>query len=189
MNDKNSEYEANYRSALSFLKLGIKEQALDCLDRAYAQVPNDKKSGSNTVYLDILDTLAILSFERGEKEKVGKLIGEGLSIKKNHADLLFMRSLLLMDERRYDEMLESIIHYYLSITDDDVALYNYKYVHEGALREVHDNLFPTAYRNAFQHEHIREIIFNLAKTTQNQWLIKACELMASIDKTRSNLEN
>lgn len=189
MHDRNIIYEANYKSALSYLKQSFKEQALDCLNRAYQQVPTEHKSGDNIIYLDILDNLAILYLGKGDREKAKAFIDEGLAVKNNHADLLFLKSLLLLDEMRYDEMLEAIIYYFLSISEEDVSLYNYKYVHGEALKEIYDNLLPTSYKNAFQHKEIRNIVEKLVNATNNEWLKKTSDIMAKIDSMRQEKEN
>ncbi len=189
MSETNIEYEANYKSALSYLKLSLKEQAIDCLNRAYSQVPAGHKTGDNIIYLDMLDSLAILYLEKGDREKTKSFVEEGLAVKNNHTDLLFLKSLLLMDEMRYDEMLEAIIHFFLSISEGDALLYNYKYVHEGVFKEIYDNLLPTAYKYAFEYRAIRDVVEKLLKAANNEWLKKACDIMAKIDSMRQEKES
>ena len=185
MHDTNIIYEANYKSALSFLKLGMKEQAFDCLNLAFSQVSPENKTIDNVLYFYILSDLSVLSIEKPDKGRAKALIEEGLSVKKDHADLLFLKALLLMDENRYDEMLESITHYFLSSTAGDISLYNYRFTHEGALREIYDNLLPVAYKNAFQHLQIRDVVFRLCEVTNNIYLLRAHEIMVKIDSERT----
>jgi tetratricopeptide (TPR) repeat protein len=189
MAERINEYEANYHSALSFLKQGLKEQALFCLDRALSQVESKHKTIDNIIYLDILDNLAILYLEKGDRAKAISFIQEGLLVKNNHTDLLFLKSLLLLDEMRYDEMLEAIIHYLLSFSETEASIYNYKYVHEGAIKEVYNNLLPTAYKYAFEYKAIRDIVEKLSEAANNEWLKKAYDIMAKIDSTRHDKEN
>ncbi len=178
------DYEANYRSALSFLKLALKEQAYDCLNRAYGQVPKKDKKQDNVVYVDILDNLAILSIEKADTNRARLLVDEGLALKANHTDLLFLKSVLLFEERRFDEMLEAIILYLVSITQETNPDYNFKYLHEGALNEVYGNLLPAAYRGSNAFEAIRGIVERLHQTTGSEYLGKACTIMHEIDESR-----
>ena len=181
----NNEYEANYKSALSFLKQGMKSQAFDCLNKAYSQVSAEHKTVDNVFYFNILSHLSNLLIENRDTGSAKRLIDEGLSVQKEHADLLFLKVLLLMDENRYDEMLESITHYFLSSTAGDISLYNYRFTHEGALREIYDNLLPVAYKNAFQHLQIRDVVFRLCEVTNNIYLLRAHEIMVKIDSVRT----
>jgi hypothetical protein len=163
----------------------MKGQALDCLNRAYSQVSSEHKSVDDIFYFNILSNLSFLSLEKGDKIRTKSLIEEGLSIKKDHADLLFLKTLLLMDEQRYDEMLEALTHYFLSLGADDISLYNYIYTHEGALIEIYDNLLPVAYKYAFQHSQIRDVVSRMCEVTNNRWLVRAHEIMVKIDSVRT----
>lgn len=185
MSEKSNDYEANYKSALSFLKQGMKEQAFGCLNMAYSQVSTEHKTVDNVSYLNILSNLSALSLEKADKSRTIKLIEEGLSVKKDHSDLLFLRSILLMDEQRYDEMLEGIVHYFLSLEADNISVYNYIYAHEGVLIEIYDNLLPVAYKYAFQHSQIRDLVSRMCELTNNRWLVRAHEIMVRIDVART----
>ena len=189
MSDRSNDYEVNYKSALSFLKQGLKEQAFDCLSMAYSQVSSEDKNVDNASYLNILSNLSILYLEKADKSRTKTLIEEGLSVKKDHADLLFLKTLLLMDEQRYDEMLEAIIHYILSLATGDISFYNYIYTHEGALMEIYDNLLPVAYKYAFQHAQIRDVVSRMCEVTNNRWLVRAHETMVKIDSVRTEKGN
>lgn len=182
-------YEANYRSGLSFMKLALKEQALDCFNRAYGQVPEREKIEDNVIYLDILNHLANLTLEKSERGRSIRFVEEGLALKKDHADLLFLQSLLYMDEKRYDEALQAMIHYFLSLGEENAYRYNYRCIHEGALKEIYDHLLPTAYRSASEPRAIREVVDRLCKSTQNGWLIQAHEVMARLTPLRGDREN
>ena len=145
MSDRNNDYEANYKSALSFLKQGMKSQAFDCLNKAYSQVSAEHKTVDNVFYFNILSHLSNLLIENRDTGSAKRLIDEGLSVQKEHADLLFLKVLLLMDENRFDEMLEAIICYFLSLTSDGVPLYDYRCIHEGVFKEIYYNLLPLSY--------------------------------------------
>lgn len=182
-------YKANYDSALSFLKLDQKEPAIEALKRALSQVANDEKLESNTTYLSILAVLAFLSLEKREFENATAYVEEGLAVKKNHADLLFVKSLLLFDAKRFDEMLEVIIHYLLALGEKDTDKFDYKYTHPGALKEIYDALIPTACRYALQYDQIKDVVNKLCQATKSKWLARAYEVMEKAGSIRSKREN
>ncbi len=187
MDDKS--YVANYNYALSYLKLGQKETAIEALKRALSQVPENEKNEENAIYLSILSALAFLVIENKDFESVARNVEEGLAVKKDHADLLFMKTLLLMNLRRFDEMLETIIHYLLALEEKGAEKFNYGYAHEGAVKEIYNNLLPMAYKCAFEHAQIREIVHKLYKSAGSEGLKRAYDLMVEIDSTRSEKEN
>lgn len=187
MTDKS--YDANYQSGLSYLKLNLKEQALDCFNRAYAQLRPEDKTPQNSIYFGVIGNLTVFALEEQDREKAKRFVSEGLKINQNHADLLYLESLLFMDEKRYDEMLEGIIHYLMSLDGVDIDRCDYQYTHPGALDEMYENLLPTAYKGAFGAEAIRDIVARLCKKTGNEWLRKAHEVMLKIDGCRSEIEN
>lgn len=187
MSDK--AYIANYNSALSFLKLNQKEPALEALKRALSQVPEDEVNENNAVYLSILSGLSFILLENREVEEAYNLVNQGLAVKKNHADLLFIRALLLMDLKRFDEMLEVIIHYLLALGETEGEKYDYRFTSEQALKEIYETLVPMAYRYSLQYGEIRDIVERLCRTTNNEWLKKAYDIMVAIDNVRSSGEN
>lgn len=186
---KEGSYRANYDSALSYLKLGLKESALEALERALSQVPHDEVHENNEVYLGILSALSVLHLEMAHGKAAVQYVEQGLKVKRNHPDFLFMQSLFLMDARRYDEMLESLLHYLLAIEEPGVERFNSRYASESAIAEVFNNLLPLAYKNAFEYAAIRGITERLSKVTANKGLMKALEIMTAVDAVRSTLKN
>ncbi|MBI3803050.1 MAG: hypothetical protein HY282_04740 [Nitrospirae bacterium] len=182
-------YAANYQSALSYLKLNLKDPAKETLKRALAQVSQDDMREDNPVYLGIVSTLAFLSLEQADFKRACQYVDQGLSAKKDHLDLLFLKALLLMDQKRYDEMLETIIHYLLAKGSGEETVYGYRYAHEGALKEVYENLIPTSYRLALQQAEIRELVQKLSQAAQSEWLKKAHEVMIQVDGQRNQQEH
>ncbi|TAK10434.1 MAG: hypothetical protein EPO39_00120 [Candidatus Manganitrophaceae bacterium] len=182
-------YTANYQSALSYLKLNLKDPAKETLKRALAQVSQDDMREDNPIYLGIISTLAFLSLEQADFQGACRYVDQGLSVKKSHLDLLFLKALLLMDQKRYDEMLETIIHYLLAKGNGDEAVYEYRYAHEGALREIYENLLPTSYRLAFQQVEIKDLVRKLSEAARSEWLKKALEVMVKMDGQRNQQEH
>lgn len=187
--EKATPYAANYNSALSFLKLDQKEPALEALKRALSQVPEADKTGDNATYLGILASLSFLTLEKRESRQAAAYVDEGLAVKKNHADLLFVRSLLLLDAQRFDEVLEAIINYLLALGDAAAPRFEYRFTHPGVLKEVYDTLLPTAYRSALQYDGIKAVVEKLCKATGSELLEKVHSVMDGIDETRSAKEH
>ncbi len=184
-----SSYVANYNFSLSYLKSNQKDAAGEALESALAQVPENEKNGNNPVYLSILLLLAFLGLEKNDFERVARYAEEGLAVKKDHADLLFVKALLLMDLKRFDEMLEVLIHYLLALDAADREKFDYKYTSEAALKEVYYSLLPVACKNAFEFGKMRDITQRLCKATGSEWLKKACEVMDKVAGVRSDKEN
>lgn len=182
-------YTANYQSGLSYLKLNLKDPARETLKRALAQVSQDEMREDNPVYLGIVSTLAVLSLEQADFEGACRYVDQGLSVKKDYLDFLFIKALLLMDQKRYDEMLETLIHYLLAKGNGDAAVYDYRYSHEGVLKEVYENLLPTSYRLAFQQVEIKALVGKLSQAARNEWLKKAYEIIDKIDCQRNQQEH
>lgn len=182
-------YTANYQSGLSYLKLNLKDPARETLKRALAQVSQDEMREDNPVYLGIVSALAVLSLEQADFEGACRYVDQGLSVKKDYLDFLFIKALLLMDQKRYDEMLETLIHYLLAKGNGDTAVYDYRYSHEGVLKEVYENLLPTSYRLAFQQVEIKALVRKLSQAARNEWLKKAYEIIDKIDCQRNQQEH
>ncbi|MEW5743978.1 MAG: hypothetical protein AB1805_00870 [Nitrospirota bacterium] len=185
MMEKTTPYAANYNSALSFLKLDQKEPAIETLKRALSQVPEADKSEDNATYLGILASLAFLSLEKRESRQAAAYVDEGLTVKKNHADLLFVRALLLVDAQRFDEVLETAVHYLLALQESDAPRYGYRYTHPGALKEVYDTLIPMACRYALQYDQIKDIVDKLWHSTKSEWIKRAHEAMEKAGAARN----
>ncbi|MEW6417021.1 MAG: hypothetical protein AB1480_02745 [Nitrospirota bacterium] len=178
-------YEANYNSALSYLKLGQIDLAVESLHRAYSQVPDKAKRDDNAVYLKILSLLARFNLEEKDPQKVWNYVDEGLRIKENHIDLLFLKSLLLLDERRFDEMLVTLITYLLSFDTEEIKKYNYELVNEATLKEIFDNLIPLSYRNSIYGVVIKDKVKIILEKTGNKNIERVLNIMASADRGQS----
>ncbi|MGO9014987.1 MAG: hypothetical protein ACLQF0_08405 [Dissulfurispiraceae bacterium] len=180
-------YKANYDFALSYLKLGQKDAAIEALSMALSQVPDHEKNEKNNIYLSILSTLAFLLVENRDFENAARYVEEGLAVKKEHADLLFVKSLLLLDMKRFDEMLETIIHYLLSVDKGDNEQFNYKYIHEGVMDEIYGTLLPMASRYSVEYAKIRDIVQKLCKATGSERIKKAFDVMTKAETLRNDM--
>lgn len=178
-------YEANFNSALTYMKLGQKELAIDSLKRAMAQIPENEKTKENAAYLKMLVMIAKFNFEKKEGEEAIKNIEEGLKIKDDHSDLLFLKALYLLDNKMFDEMLATLINYLLTISDEETKKYDYEFAGEKALNEVFSNLVPLSYKHSTQHKNIKEIVKKLVDASQNEYIKRVYDLMNEIDEKRA----
>lgn len=176
-------YIANFNSAISYLKIGQNEHAKESIRRALSQVPDDAKRGDNPVYLKILALSARFAIEEKDYDAANIYISEGIALKDDHADLLFLKALIMMDHRRYDEMFAELIKYLLSCGAGDAKNYDYDFVNTAALQEAMEKLLPTAYENALDHASLRNVVERLSDVSGNEYLKRAHEIMQSIDKT------
>lgn len=150
-------YQANFQSALSYLKLGDVAKAVESLNRAYAQMPDAEKTRENSSYLKTVSLLARFGLDQQDRERVWTLVNEGLTVKEDHVDLLFIKALLLLDEKRYDDMLVTLISYILhTMSAGEAEAYRYELIGEKFDVEVFENLLPAAYRQAPSGNAVRE---------------------------------
>ena len=177
-------YEANFNTALTYMRSGLTDRAVECLHKALTGVSLNEKNKDNVVYLRILTLLARLGIERGRRDEAMNYIHEGLNLKDNHSDLLFLISLYYFDEKRYDEMTGTLITYLVSLSQSDAAGYDYEFTGMGALKEVFERLIPASYSKAASHREIRDIISQLSEKTGDEMLKHAYKIMVEIDERR-----
>lgn len=178
-------YQSNFNSALTYMKLGQKELAMESLKRAMEQIPDKEKTKDNAAYLKMLTMIVKFNFEKKEGEEAIKNIEEGLKIKDDHSDLLFLKALYLLDNKMFDEMLAVMINYLLTLTSPDKDRYDYEFVGQNAINEVFNNLFPLAYKNVAQYKSIMGIVEKIVNASQNEHVKKAYDLMLDIDSKRT----
>lgn len=176
-------YIANFNSAISYLKIGQNEHAKESIKRALPQVPDDAKRGDNPVYLKILAFSARFAIEEKDYDAADIYISEGLALKDDHADLLFLKAMIMMDNKMFTEMFAELIKYLLSCKADDAKEYDYDFINNIALNEVFEKLLPLSYENSVDHPSLSEVVSNLKDKTGNEYLKKAYEIVSSIDKT------
>ena len=177
-------YQSNFNSALTYMKLGQKELAIESLKRAMSQIPDKEKTKDNAAYLEMLALIAKFNFEKKDGNEAIKNIEEGLKIKENHADLLFLKALYLLDNKMFDEMLAVLINYLLTLTSADKDIYDYEFTGQNALDEVFGNLIPLSYKNSPQYKSINDIVKKMADASQNEYIKRAYNVMNEIDEKR-----
>jgi hypothetical protein len=129
--------------------------------------------------------LAKLNLEKGDRMEAVRHIDEGLKVKNNHSDLLFLRALCFFDEKRFDEMFESMVRYLVSFMEQDPGRYEYEFTGSSALKETFDNLVPRAYKEAAGHKEMIDIIRRMAEKNQNELIQRAYEVMREVDAKRT----
>ncbi len=183
---KQKNYEANLDTAISYLQLNQKENAIASLNMAYSQVPNEDKTSDNSSYLKILSLAARFALEAGDFNNGANYINKGLSLKNLHADLLFLNILCLREQHKYGEILSNLINYLVAIDMPDAILFSYDFVNEEAINEVYESLIPIAYRNTPNHgpilEVIKDTIEKLKELSGGSYLERAYHIMLSIDR-------
>ena len=177
-------YEANFNTALTYIRSGLPDRAVECLHKALAGVSINEKKPDNIIYLRILTLLARLGLERRRRNEALKYINEGINLRDNHSDLLFLSSLYYFDEKRYDEMTATLITYLVSLLQPDAAKYDYEFTGTAALKEVYGRLIPAAYSKAVSHKEILNIIKQLSEKTESELIIQAYKIMKEIDERR-----
>lgn len=159
-------YKANLDSAIAYLKVGQKGLALDALTKALAQVPKEDINPDNADYFKVLTLLSELYISASKQIEAVKLIDHGLEIKPDHADLLFLKGILVYELREFDIALVLITRFLVGIESPDAKYYNYVYNNQGAINEAMENIAITAYKNSVNKEKIFNIIEQLYEKTQ-----------------------
>jgi tetratricopeptide (TPR) repeat protein len=177
-------YEANYETALTYLRSGLTERSLELLLKALEEVPLEEKTKYNAIYLRILALLSRIYLQKGQRSEAIRYIEEGLEIKDNHSDLLFLKSLYFWDEQRYDEMLGTLITYLVSLTSPDTNKYSYEFAGTPALQEVFNKLIPAAHKKSTVTQEIRDILKRLVEKTGNELIRQAYELLLKMDSEK-----
>lgn len=177
-------YEANYNTALTYIRAGLADRAYESLVKSLDAIEDSEKVRDNIIYLKVLTQLARISLERAKRDEAIKYIEQGLAVRSDFSDLLFLKSLFFWDEGHYDEMFGSIISYLVSLLSPDSRECGYEFAGEGSLKEVFETLIPTAYRETANHGEIAHLLKQLAEKTQNELIQKAYKLLLELDKER-----
>jgi len=174
-------YQANYDTAITYLRVGLEDRARESLEKTLESVPDNEKTDDNIVYLKTLFLLSKINLEKDDIRKALQYLDEGLRVKKDHADLLFLWSLCLRNAKRYDEMFASLITYLVSLTARDEGRYEYEFSGEAALGEVCDKLIPLSYTHSSAPREFCDVVKRLAEKTQNPAINKALEAITALD--------
>ena len=178
-----SPYVANLNSAIAYLKMGKRDHARESLNRAFSQVPEDEKKSDNPSYIKMLSFLAAMAVGDGDYESAATYIDEGLALKEIHADLLYMRLLVLMHRGAYNEMIPFVLKYLIACGADDSSVYDAGFTTQEVIDKVMNEMLPMAYENASGREGYVAAVTRFIETTGNKLLKRAHEIMTAMDKT------
>ena len=179
-------YQANYDTALTYINAGLIDRAYEALSKALKDVPESDKVQDNVVYLRTLSLLGKLSMEKNRKDEAMRYVEEGLSVRSDHPDLLFLRILYLWDQERFDEMFGSLISYLITFLSPEQKKYGCEFIGQGAVDEVFKTLLPVSYRSSVSNKETIDVIRRLSEKTQNEIIRRAYEMMVEIDAKRES---
>lgn len=179
-------YEANYETAMTYFNAGLKDRAQEALSRALNTIEEKEKNKENVIYFRVLTLLARSALEKGERQEAMRYIVEGLKLKQDHADLLFMECLFFWDRRHYNEMLAALLNYLVAIISPEAKKFRYEFVGEGALKEVFENLLPVSYGHSTQQEKTMGIVEKLSETTRHPLLRRTYHIMQEVAAKRGS---
>jgi hypothetical protein len=182
----NTNYEANLDTAISYLKSDQRDSAVKTANMALSQVPAEDKRPDNYVFFKLLSLVARFAVEDGKTARAEALVEEGLALKKMHADLMFLKSLIHNSRHQYGEMLTSLISYLIAADLPERELCGYDFVNPMAMKEVLEKYLPLAYKNTPNHEQILLLVENtltkLKDISSGYSLEEAFNVMAAIDR-------
>lgn len=176
-------YIANINSGVAYLKTGQREQAKESFIRAISQTPIEEKRADNAIYLRALTLLSILTTDEGEYVIARNYIDEGLALKDNHADLLYLKMFIMNKNGDYADMLPSVIRYLHSCNEEGSDIYDYGFVNKETIDIVMDQMLPVSYENSLDHVALRDVVERLVNKTGDLYLKRAYDIMRAIDKT------
>ncbi|MFZ5861387.1 MAG: hypothetical protein ACOYXR_00860 [Nitrospirota bacterium] len=179
-------YEANYDTAVTYLMAGLTDRAKESFLAALAGVEASQKVRTNVVYLRILAVLAKIALQQGARAEADAYIVEGLRVKPDHADLLFLRTLYCWEEKRFDDMFGAAVSYLVSYGSTDRARYEYEFFGDGPVREMFATLIPLAYAKSATRLQTLEVVRKLAETTKNPLVQRAYQVMTAINTPRTS---
>ncbi len=176
-------YISNLNSAIAYLKMGKRDPARESLNRALSQVPEDEKNSGNISYIKLLSYLAATAVGDGDYTSAAKYIEEGLALKEIHADLLYMRLLVLMHRGAYNAMFPEVLKYLMACGAEDRSIYDCGFATQEVIDKVMNEILPQAYENSVNHEAYYAAVTRYTETMDNKLLKRAHEIMTEIDKT------
>jgi hypothetical protein len=179
-------YEANLDTAISYLKSDQRAGAVETALMALSQIPDEDKRQDNYVYFKILSLVARFAVEDGRTARAEALIDEGLALRKMHADLVFLKSLIYNSRRQYGEMLTSLISYMIAADLPESESCGYDFVNPAAMKEVLEKYLPLAYNNTPNHAQIltlvEDTLSKLREISSGYSLEQAFNVMSAIDR-------
>jgi len=178
-----SAYIANLNSAIAYLKMGKRDPARESLNRALSQVPEDEKKSDNLSYIKLLSYLSAMAVGDGDYTTAARYIEEGLALREIHADLLYMRLLVLMHRGAYNAMFPDVLKYLIACGAEDLSIYDCGFTTQEVIDKVMNEMPPLAYEHSTDHEAYFAAVTRFTDAKDNRLLKRAHEIMTAIDKT------
>lgn len=173
-------YTASLDTARTLIKVGRKELARYSLLRALADVPESSKVAANVDYLNILSLLTNLTINNSDWSQALGYLEEGLRIKPDHSDLLFLKILFFYDSKRYDELLPTVGMYFLSLGSESNA-YRYEFAGERAHTQLFTAVIPRAYQGCANRPLIKALVTRMAQGSNQPLLRRMVDVMNAVD--------
>lgn len=174
-------YTANFETAKIYVKTGLKVRAEEYLVKVVEAVPEAERETNNSVYLKALSLLARLHIEKGDREGSARYVEQGLSAKPDHADLLFLKALLLWDIGRHDEMFLNLMGYLGAVVAANASRYDYDYNGEKVVAEAIYKLIPEAYAKAVARPRLAAAIAEAASRSENTMIRTVHKILQEVD--------
>lgn len=175
-------YTGNFDTAKIYLNTGLNERAKEYLLKVLDAVPEEERGAANAIYLKSLVLLARIQLEAGDPERCAAYVEKGLSIKPDHADLSFLKALMLWDNRRYDEMFLALMDYLGALIHAEAARYEYEYAGQQVVAEVVYKLLPEAYAKAAARQELAAAIAAMAARTDNEMIVAVNKVLQEVKK-------
>lgn len=175
-------YSANCETAKTYIKAGLNDTAYEYLIDTLKSVPKKERTGENRAFLEIITFLAQLELFKDRKKNAIKRIEQGLKLNPNHIDLLFLKTLYLWNEKRYDDMFVVLMHYLMGILLNQHTPTQYNYASKHAQKEIIEKLLPDAYYGSNNRLEFSQAIRHMAARSKHEFFTELATLIQSMDQ-------
>lgn len=179
-------YTANCETAKTYIKAGLNDTAYEYLIDTLKSVPKKERTGENGAFLEIIVFLAQLELFKNQKKNAIKRIELGLKLNPNHIDLLFLKTLYLWNEKRFDDMFVTLMHYLMGILLITQTATQYNYASKHAQKEIIEKLLPDAYFGSNNRLEFSQAICHLAARSKHEFFTELATLIQSMDQLGKN---
>ncbi|MBI5142591.1 MAG: hypothetical protein HZA20_10470 [Nitrospirae bacterium] len=174
-------YLANLETAVTYINAKLTDRAQESLFKALAGVPDEDKRADNPVYLRILALLGKTHFERNDPGGALKYVQEGLALRPNHPDFLFMNILHMWGQGRHEEMFSAVITYIAALVTGGAEGLACDFANEATLEELFKTLVPKSYRKSAGKAEMKAVVEKMLAATNSPLFGRVCGIMNEID--------
>ena len=175
-------YSGNLETAEIYLSAGLKDRTEEYLDDVLATVPQSERIGNNPVYLKALELRARLRLEAGDRDSAIRCIDEGLGLKQDHLDLLFLKALFLWDMQHYDDMFVALIDFLVAVTGEQQPEFRYEYGGKNVIEKVMGELLPMSFAKAPSRDQLEQAIAARAMNSSNEVIQAVYSVIQKVQK-------